>query len=198
MMTKRDYYEILGVARTARRRRAEGGLRKLAMELPSGPQSRRQGLPSTVQGNQRGLRRPEGRRRSARPTTASATPPSRSGMGGGGARLRRRLRLDLRRHLRRHLRRLMGGAARPQRRPRARRDLRYNLEITLEEAFAGKTAQITVPTSVACEACAGIGRQARHQAEDLPAPATATARCAPARASSPSSAPARPARAAAR
>ncbi|HET9903665.1 MAG TPA: molecular chaperone DnaJ [Xanthobacteraceae bacterium] len=36
-------------------------------------------------------------------------------------------------------------------------DLRYNLEITLEEAFAGKTAQIRIPTAVVCEACSGTG-----------------------------------------
>ncbi|MEP9354951.1 molecular chaperone DnaJ [Xanthobacter sp. KR7-65] len=36
-------------------------------------------------------------------------------------------------------------------------DLRYNMEITLEEAFVGKTAQIKIPTSVACEACSGSG-----------------------------------------
>ena len=36
-------------------------------------------------------------------------------------------------------------------------DLRYNMEITLEEAFNGKTAQIRVPTSVACETCSGSG-----------------------------------------
>jgi molecular chaperone DnaJ len=36
-------------------------------------------------------------------------------------------------------------------------DLRYNMEITLEDAFKGKTATIKVPTSVACEPCAGSG-----------------------------------------
>ena len=36
-------------------------------------------------------------------------------------------------------------------------DLRYNLTITLEEAFAGKKAQIKVPTSVMCDACQGSG-----------------------------------------
>jgi molecular chaperone DnaJ len=36
-------------------------------------------------------------------------------------------------------------------------DLRYNMEIGLEEAFTGKTAQIRVPTSVACEGCDGTG-----------------------------------------
>jgi molecular chaperone DnaJ len=41
------------------------------------------------------------------------------------------------------------------------------MEITLEEAFAGKTAQVRIPTSVTCEACSGAGRQGRLQAENL-------------------------------
>ena len=36
-------------------------------------------------------------------------------------------------------------------------DLRYNLEITLEEAFAGRTVEIDVPTLVSCETCDGSG-----------------------------------------
>jgi molecular chaperone DnaJ len=36
-------------------------------------------------------------------------------------------------------------------------DLRYNAEITLEEAFAGKTAEIEVPTRVVCRTCSGSG-----------------------------------------
>jgi molecular chaperone DnaJ len=36
-------------------------------------------------------------------------------------------------------------------------DLRYNMEITLEEAFAGKTAQIEIPVAVTCEVCSGTG-----------------------------------------
>jgi molecular chaperone DnaJ len=36
-------------------------------------------------------------------------------------------------------------------------DLRYNMEISLTEAFTGKTAQIRVPSSVACDACKGSG-----------------------------------------
>ncbi|MFZ5735197.1 MAG: molecular chaperone DnaJ [Pseudomonadota bacterium] len=39
-------------------------------------------------------------------------------------------------------------------------DLRYNMEITLEEAFAGKTAQIQIPVSVTCESCSGTGAKA--------------------------------------
>ena len=36
-------------------------------------------------------------------------------------------------------------------------DLRYNLEISLEEAYAGKQAQVRVPTTVRCEACNATG-----------------------------------------
>src|SRR5271156_5794165 len=36
-------------------------------------------------------------------------------------------------------------------------DLRYNMEITLQEAYAGKSAQIRIPTSVTCETCSGSG-----------------------------------------
>jgi molecular chaperone DnaJ len=36
-------------------------------------------------------------------------------------------------------------------------DLRYNLEVTLEEAFKGKQTTLRVPTLAACEACGGSG-----------------------------------------
>ena len=38
-------------------------------------------------------------------------------------------------------------------------DMRFNMEITLEEAFAGKSDKITVPTSVACDPCGGTGAE---------------------------------------
>ncbi len=43
-----------------------------------------------------------------------------------------------------------GGAARGQ-------DLRYDLEMTLEEAFTGKAATLTVEVAATCEPCAGSG-----------------------------------------
>jgi molecular chaperone DnaJ len=49
-----------------------------------------------------------------------------------------------------------GGGRRSSGRERGS-DLRYNLEITLEEAFAGKTVEVEVPTSVTCDACTGTG-----------------------------------------
>lgn len=36
-------------------------------------------------------------------------------------------------------------------------DLRFNLEISLEEAFGGKAATVNVPTAMACDACTGTG-----------------------------------------
>ncbi len=36
-------------------------------------------------------------------------------------------------------------------------DLRYNMEIDLQDAYDGKTAQIRIPTSVTCDTCSGDG-----------------------------------------
>lgn len=50
-----------------------------------------------------------------------------------------------------------GGSGRGRGGPARGHDLRYNMEISLEEAFAGKKATIQVPTSVSCESCDGSG-----------------------------------------
>ncbi len=56
----------------------------------------------------------------------------------------------------------MGGAARQRSASGRERgaDLRFNMEITLEDAFAGKTAEVRIPTSVVCETCSGTGAKA--------------------------------------
>lgn len=54
----------------------------------------------------------------------------------------------------------MGGAAQQRGgRPGARRgaDLRYDMEISLEEAFHGKSTEITIDVTSACEVCDGSG-----------------------------------------
>ncbi len=61
---------------------------------------------------------------------------------------------------------LMGGKR--GRRQNRGGDLRYNMEITLEEAFAGKAAEIRVNTAVACEACGGSGAEAGSRPEQCP------------------------------
>ena len=47
-------------------------------------------------------------------------------------------------------------------------DLRYNMEISLEEAYFGKTAQVRIPTSVTCGACAGSGAKAGTKPKACP------------------------------
>ena len=60
----------------------------------------------------------------------------------------------------------MGGRGQGARRGGA--DLRYNMQISLEEAFRGKTAQIRVPTSVACEDCSGSGAEGNAAPKSCP------------------------------
>jgi molecular chaperone DnaJ len=52
----------------------------------------------------------------------------------------------------------MAGRARSSG-PARGNDLRYNLEISLEEAFSGSDASIRVPSSVTCDACHGSGAE---------------------------------------
>lgn len=47
-------------------------------------------------------------------------------------------------------------------------DLRYNMEIALEDAYKGKTATITVPASAPCEACEGSGAEAGAKPVNCP------------------------------
>ena len=47
-------------------------------------------------------------------------------------------------------------------------DLRYNMDIDLVEAYTGKTAQIRVPTSIACEPCSGTGAKPGTQPKSCP------------------------------
>ncbi len=51
----------------------------------------------------------------------------------------------------------MGGGRGGQRRPQRGADLRYDLEITLEDAFHGKSEEITIDVAAMCDACDGSG-----------------------------------------
>ncbi len=54
-----------------------------------------------------------------------------------------------------------GGAARGS-------DLRYNMRVTLEEAYRGKQQTITVPSSATCETCKGTGAEGGAQPASCP------------------------------
>ena len=64
----------------------------------------------------------------------------------------------------------MGGGSRRGRGSGRERgaDLRYNMELTLEEAYLGKSAQIRIPTSVVCETCSGSGAKAGTKPKACP------------------------------
>jgi molecular chaperone DnaJ len=57
-----------------------------------------------------------------------------------------------------------GGRARAAR----GNDLRYNLSITLEEAFAGLQKTLNVPTAVACGSCKGTGAEGGSEPQTCP------------------------------
>jgi len=59
----------------------------------------------------------------------------------------------------------MGGRSRAARRGA---DLRYNLDVTLEDAYEGKQVTISVPGAVTCEACNGTGAEGGAQPQICP------------------------------
>ncbi len=63
----------------------------------------------------------------------------------------------------------MMGGRRGRRGPARGSDLRHSLEITLEEAFFGKMAAISLPASVTCQACNGSGAKAGAKPRLCPA-----------------------------
>ncbi|MDP5290820.1 molecular chaperone DnaJ [Oceanimonas sp. CHS3-5] len=60
-----------------------------------------------------------------------------------------------------------GGRGRQQRSARGS-DLRYNMELTLEEAVRGVTKEIKVPTLTGCDVCDGSGAKPGTQAKTCP------------------------------
>ncbi len=64
----------------------------------------------------------------------------------------------------------MGGRRGGNQGSRASRgsDLRYNLSITLEEAYEGKEAELNIPGIVSCEVCSGSGAKPGTQPANCP------------------------------
>jgi molecular chaperone DnaJ len=155
-MSKRDYYEILGVTRTVTEVELKVAYRKLAM------QHHPDRNPGDAECEHKFKELSEaydvlkdGDKRAAYDRFGHAA----FEQGGGGA---HGFGADFAHTFSDIFEDLFGmgggrrGGGRGQGRERGS-DLRYNMEITLEEAFESKTAQIRIPTSVACEGCSGTG-----------------------------------------
>lgn len=152
-MSKRDYYEILGVSKTASDAELKSAFRKLAMQChpdrhpgDKGAEARFKELNEAYQvladGQKRGAYDRYGHQ------------AFEQGGGGGPA--------DMSDFMSDIFESFFGegrgrGGARAANGRERGADLRYNLEIGLEDAFAGKNETIRVPTSVVCETCSGTG-----------------------------------------
>ncbi|MFU8880748.1 MAG: molecular chaperone DnaJ [Rhodobacterales bacterium] len=62
----------------------------------------------------------------------------------------------------------MGGRGGGRGRAARGADLRYNLRVTLEEAYSGLHKTINVPTSVACSSCSGSGAEGGAEPQTCP------------------------------
>ncbi len=157
-MSKRDYYEILGVTRTCTEVELKAAFRKLAMQHhPDRNPGDKDCEHRFKELNEAYDVLKDGDKRAAYDRFGHAAfehgGPGGPGFGAEFATSFADIFEDLFG---------MGGrrgGGRGQGRERGS-DLRYNMEITLEEAFVGKTAQIRIPTSVTCEACSGSGAKA--------------------------------------
>ena len=156
-MSKADYYELLGVERSADEKELKSAFRKMAMKYhpDRNPDDK---LAETrfkeINEAYEVLRDPQ--KRAAYDQFGHAAFENGGGFGGGaaggfGGGGFSDIFEDL-------FGEMMGGRGRRGAGGRDRgADLRYNMEITLEEAYEGKTAEISVPTAVTCETCSGSG-----------------------------------------
>jgi molecular chaperone DnaJ len=156
-MSKRDYYEILGVTRTCTEVELKAAFRKLAMQHhPDRNPGDSECEHKFKELNEAYDVLKDGDRRAAYDRFGHAAFEQGNGAHGFGADFATTFS-DIFEDLFG-----MGGGRRGGRGSGRERgsDLRYNMEISLEEAYEGKTAQIRIPTSVTCETCSGSGAHA--------------------------------------
>src|SRR6266571_3648724 len=164
-MSKRDYYEILGVSRTAADQEIKSAYRRLAMlhhpdknpnDATAEEKFKEAAEAYAVLSDAEQRRRYD---RFGHAGVSSGAGASWGAPGFGGI-------VDILGDLF-GFGDVFGGARTSSRRSAAQRgaDLRYDLEITLEEAAGGMTAQLRIPRLEACEKCKGTGAAPGTQAE---------------------------------
>ncbi|NVK35939.1 MAG: molecular chaperone DnaJ [Rhodobacteraceae bacterium] len=153
-MSKRDFYEVLGVARDADEKQLKSAFRKMAMKYHPDRNPDDAGAEASFKEvNEAYEYLKDSQKRAAYDRYGHAAFENGGGFGGGGGQGH-----DFSSTMSDIFEEFfgMGGGRRSGGRERGA-DLRYNLEITLEEAFNGKNVEIEVPTSVTCEVCTGSG-----------------------------------------
>ncbi len=162
-MAKRDYYEILGVERSADEREIKKAYKRLAMKYhpdrnPDNPEAEEKF--KEVKEAYEILT--DAQKRAAYDKFGHAgVDPNQAGPGGfgGGA--------DFGDVFGDIFGDIFGGGRRGQRAARGA-DLRYNMELTLEEAVRGVSKEIKVPTLVECDECHGSGARTGTSAQTCP------------------------------
>lgn len=158
-MSKRDYYETLGVARDADEKQLKSAFRKMAMKYhpdrnPDDPAA--EAAFKDVNEAYEVLK--DGDKRAAYDRYGHAA--FENGMGGGAGGFNQDFGASMSDIFDDLFGDFMGGGRRSASSQTRGSDLRYNMDITLEDAFHGKAAEIDVPTTVTCDTCAGSGARA--------------------------------------
>lgn len=148
-MSKRDYYEVLGVDRGASERDIKKAYKKLAMKYHPDRTAGDKALEEKFKEIQEAHEvLTDERKRAAYDQYGHAgVDPNRGGGGADFGDIFGDVFGDI----------FGGGRGGRQSRARSGADLRYNLEMTLEEAVRGKSVEIRVPTLVECDVCDGSG-----------------------------------------
>lgn len=160
MATKRDYYEILGLARNASEEDIKKAYRRLAMKYhPDRNPGDKKAEENFKEAKEAYEVLTDARKRAAYDQFGHAGVDTGAGMGGAGAGAGASFS-DIFGDIFGDI--FAGGAAgggRGGQQSRVRRgaDLRYNLELSLEEAVHGTTVKVRVPTLTTCKTCGGSG-----------------------------------------
>ncbi|MEL6288152.1 MAG: molecular chaperone DnaJ [Pseudomonadota bacterium] len=156
-MAKRDFYDVLGVDRSADEKELKSAFRRLAKEHH--PDRNPDNADAEKKFKEIGeayetLKDPQKRAAYDQFGHAAFEGGGPGGFGGGASDFGASMS-DIFDDL---FGEFMGGRRTSTRSGRQRGDdLRYNMEISLVDAFNGKSAHIRVPTSVVCETCNGSG-----------------------------------------
>src|SRR5919107_567654 len=166
-MSKRDYYEVLAVSRTATDQEIKSAYRRLAVKYHPDKNPNDAAAEEKFKEAAEAysvLSDPEQRKRYDRFGHAGVS-SSAAGAGAWGAPGFGGIE-DILGDLF-GFGDVFGGGRGGSRRTSAQRgaDLRYDLEISLEEAASGMTAQLRIPRLEACETCSGSGAKAGTQPE---------------------------------
>jgi len=156
-MAKQDFYETLGVAKSANSDELKRAYRKLAMQYHPDRNSGDKGAEQKFKDiNEAYDILKDDQKRAAYDRFGHAAFEQGGGPGAGGFGFGAGGFADIFEEM---FGEVMGGR-RGQGGPSRGNDLRYNLEVSLEEAFRGKQTTIRVPTLIACEQCKGSGAEA--------------------------------------